>query len=150
MKNKFILGTIITFIISIFCVSYSFADNSMLEELQDTGHNMLESTTNGIKDVVGGTENMINNTMDTTSNEVNTMEQDATNSMAGIKTDSQTPTQSSYTADRTSSTSNIAGFPTSYYSWFIVGITAIAVGVLVWSYISHNNTIEDYNNSSKY
>ena len=58
--------------------------------------------------------------------------QKAGNSVMGMTTNNN---NGGYTATRTSGNAAIAGMSTNTWTWIIVGITAAAIVILVWSYI---------------
>ncbi len=43
----------------------------------------------------------------------------------------------------------IAGMSTNMWTWLIIGITAIAIGILVWSYVNQKNKNDIYIDSDE-
>ena len=78
----------------------------------------------GIRNTVGGAENVVKGTGSAIGN---------------------TRNNDNYTATRTSTTTDTNnGMSTTAYTWVIIGITAVGIGVLIWSYIAQNNKNNDY------
>ena len=79
--------------------------------------------------------------------------QDVGNTVAGM-TDSTTNNNNNnnggYTATRTSTDDvRIAGMTTNTWTWIIIGITAAAIIILVWSYIKQRNDNDLYIDSDE-
>jgi len=156
MKNKVLMTTAISIIILLFSVSYTFAANGM------------DNAVNGVRNFIGGAENVIEdagsavagtvrNGMDALDNDNNNNNNNDTNNnentMMGT-TDNNNNNGDDYTATRTATTrtadTTTDGITTNTWTWFIIGITAVGIGVLVWSYIAQNrknNAYIDSNNN---
>ena len=65
------------------------------------------------------------------------------NSMTGMTTTGNN--NGGYTATRTA-TDNVtfAGMSTNTWTWIIIGITALAIGILIWSYMKQRNKNDLY------
>ena len=149
MKRKILFATIISCIILLFSVSYTFAN---------TG---LDNVTNGIRNFVGGTENALEDAgsaiTGTVRNGMNTLgngAQNVTNDVAGAMTDdNNNDNNGDYNATQTATTRAIntdtTGTYNNMWTWVIVGITAVGIGVLIWSYMTqkrNNSYIDTHDN----
>ena len=120
----------------------------------------MDNVANGVRNVVGGTENVLENAGNGVANGVkngfNTVQhgtenvvsnvkngmQNAGNTMVGGMTDNN---NGGYTATRTSTDEiKVAGMTTNTWSWIIMGITAAAIIILIWSYIKQKNRNDIY------
>lgn len=132
MKRKILFISIVAFIISLFSVSYTFAAKN----------NMVD----GIRNAVGGAENVVENAgsavgkavqggMNTVTNGAKNVG-NATENTIGAMTNRGD--NNNYTATRTSATNDMGGVSTSTFSWVIIGVTAVGIVVLLWSYFTQN------------
>ena len=131
MKRKIILISFIVTIISLFSISHTFATN-----------NTMENVKNGIRNIVGGTENVLEGAGNTVGNAVK-----GTMNVMGNSTMNLTNTtdNSRYTATRTSTDiDGTTGISETGYTWFIIGITALAIIVLLWSYFTQKRNNSNY------
>ena len=78
------------------------------------------------------------NTLENGGNQLGKDAQNTMGTMTGRNNDNYTATRTSTTTD----TNN--GMSTTAYTWVIIGITAVGIGVLIWSYIAQNNKNNDY------
>ena len=137
MKRKVLFAIILISIISLFSFTYTFAANGLVDGIRNTvggAENVVKSTGSAIG-------NTIRNGMNTLENGGNQLGKDAQNTMGtmtGRNNDNYTATRTSTTTD----TNN--GMSTTPYTWVIIGITAVGIGVLIWSYIAQNNKNNDY------
>ena len=128
----------------------------------------MGDTVNGIRNAVGGAENAVedvgngivggvrsglNTLQDGSENIMNDMKngaQDAQNTMVGMSSSINNNNNDGYTAIRTSTDEiRIAGMTTNTWTWIIVGITAAAIIILVWSYIKQRNNNDLYIDSDE-
>ena len=151
MKRTILVVSIISVILSVFAVSYTYANNTMNDAV------------NGVRNFVGGAENMVedagNAAASTIRNGLNTIENGAGNvgnavengarntgnAIEGAMTDDNN--DDGYTVARTA-TDTTDGINTTTWTWFIIGVTAIAIGVLIWSYIRERNARNSYIDSN--
>lgn len=149
MKKRFLIFFIAMFLFLSIAIS-SFAMNNMVD---------------GVRNMVGGTENMIENAGNNISNSVksglNTVEHGTENVVTDVKDGMQdmgntmvsgttNNNNNNYTASRTSSNEvKIAGMTTNTWSWLIMGITGVAIIILVWSYIKQKNQNDIYIDSDE-
>lgn len=142
MKKRFFIISVFSIIISLLMISYTFAANG------------LNEVTSGIRNMVGGAENVVENAGNTIAggmkNGMNTLENTtdrAGNTVGGMLTDDNN--NNGYTATRTA-TGDLGTTGTNYsnWSWIIIGITAVGIGVLIWSYFAQNNRNSSYINSN--
>ena len=134
MKKITLIFSIVTIIISLFSISYA--------------NNMISGAADGIRNMVGGAENMIENagsavgnamqgTMNAVDNGAKNVSNATQNTIGAMTNDGN----DNYTAERTTTTRTIdnnTDMPTNTYTWVIVGITAVGIGVLLWSFLRQN------------
>ncbi len=145
MKKKAFIISIVAIIISLFSVSYTFAAGNM----QD-----------GVRGAVGGAENVIegagNAVGKAVQSGVNTISDgakgvgDAAKNTVGAMTNNGN-NNNGYTATRTATTRGATTDmqdTTTMYTWVIIGVTAVGIGVLLWSYFRQNNANNLYIDSN--
>ena len=122
----------------------------------------MENVANGIRNFVGGTENVIENAGNNISNGVrngfNTLGQgtenvvtdvrdgmeNAGNTMMGTMTDNN-DRNDGYTATRTTTDDvTLAGMSTNTWTWIVVALSIVAIGILIWSYMKQRNKNDIY------
>ena len=145
---------LISFILTILFVSLtmsSFAMNTMVDGarnivggtenmIENAGNNISNGVKNGLNTVTHGTENVVTDVKDGMQN--------TGNSMAGMMTGSNN--NDGYTAQRTATNGvTVAGMSTNTWSWLIIGITAAAIIILVWSYLKQKNSNDLYIDSDE-
>ena len=145
MKKRFLIVSIITLLLISIAIP-AFA---------------MGNVANGVRNFVGDTENMIEGAGSTAANGIrngfNTIGQGTENVMTDVKDGIQNTGNSmvsgmatgnnggGYTATRTTGDEiRVAGMTTNTWTWIIVAATAIAIGVLVWSYIRQKNNNDLY------
>ena len=153
MRKRFLIISIITILfISIAIPSFAMdnvangirnfvggAENA----IENVGNNISNGVKNGLNTVSHGTENVVT--------DVRGGMQDTGNTMAGMTTTNNNNNNDNdrYTATRISTEEmRIAGMTTNTWSWIIIGITAAAIGILVWSYIRQKNKNDIYIDSN--
>ncbi len=126
----------------------------------------MENVANGIRNFVGGTENVIENAGNNISNGVrngfNTLGQgtenvvtdvrdgmeNAGNTMMGTMTDNN-DRNDGYTATRTTTDDvTLAGMSTNTWTWIVVALSIVAIGILIWSYMKQRNKNDIYIDSN--
>ena len=148
MKKRFLFTLVVTILFLSIAIS-SFA---------------MGNIANDVRNFVGGTENTIENVGDNVAggikNGFNTVEHGAENVASDMKSGAQKVGNSvmgmttnnnngGYTATRTSGNAAIAGMSTNTWTWIIVGITAAAIVILVWSYTKKTNKNDIYIDSDE-
>lgn len=144
--KKTLAGFIIALIFSIFSVSYTFAAGNFQ---------------NDVRNVVGGAENVVEDAGSaigrTVQSGVNTLGNGARD-IGGMAQSSMTTNNNSgytsnngYTTTRTAtiSTSDDLASSTTMYTWVIIGVTAVGIGVLLWSYFAQNSKNNMYIDSDE-
>ena len=151
MKKRFLIISIIT-ILFISIAIPSFAMDNVANgirnfvggtenAIENAGNNIANGVKNGLNTVSHGTENVVTDVRDGMQNTGNTM--------VGMTTTNNNNNNDRYTATRTSTEEmRIAGMTTDTWSWIIIGITAAAIGILVWSYIRQKNKNDIYIDSN--
>ena len=126
----------------------------------------MENVANGIRNFVGGTENVIENAGNNISNGLrngfNTLGQgtenvvtdvrdgmeNAGNTMMGTMTDNN-DRNDGYTATRTTTDDvTLAGMSTNTWTWIVVALSIVAIGILIWSYMKQRNKNDIYIDSN--
>lgn len=144
--KKTLAGFIIALIFSIFSVSYTFAAGNFQ---------------NDVRNVVGGAENVVEDAGSaigrTVQSGVNTLGNGARD-IGGMAQRSMTTNNNSgytsnngYTTTRTATTSasDDLASSTAMYTWVIIGVTAVGIGVLLWSYFAQNSKNNMYIDSDE-
>lgn len=145
--KKALVGFIIALMFSIFSVSYTFAAGNFQ---------------NDVRNVVGGAENVVENAGSaigrTVQSGVNTLGNGARDiggmaqsSIMTTNNNSGYTSNNGYTTTRTSATSvsDDLASSTTMYTWVIIGVTAVGIGVLLWSYFAQNSKNNMYIDSDE-
>ena len=144
--KKTLAGFIIALMFSIFSVSYTFAAGNFQ---------------NDVRNVVGGAENVVEDAGSaigrTVQSGVNTLGNGARD-IGGMAQGTMTTNKNSgytsnngYTTTRTATTSasDDLASSTTMYTWVIIGVTAVGIGVLLWSYFAQNSKNNMYIDSDE-
>lgn len=144
MKLKFLTAIMITIIMSLFCISYTFAAG-------------LNNAVDGVRNFVGGAENMvedagntvaggIKNGMNTIGNGARNTADATKNTVGAMTTGNDGNGNGGYTATRTTAgdAGMATGITSNTWTWVIIGITAVGIGVLMWSYFAQNKNVHSY------
>lgn len=138
--KKTLAGFIIALIFSIFSVSYTFAAGNFQ---------------NDVRNVVRGAENVVEDAGSaigrTIQSGVNTLGNGARDIGGMAQSSMTTNNNSGYTTTRTAttSTSDDLASSTTMYTWVIIGVTAVGIGVLLWSYFAQNSKNNMYIDSDE-
>lgn len=142
MKKK-ILISVIT-ILSLLSISiYSFAMENVANNIrnfvggaenkvEEIGNNVSGGIKNGMNTLENGTENVINDVKDDS--------RDAENTVSGAITDNN----NGYTATTTSSEQGMMINSTNMWTWVILGVILLAIGLMIWSYVRNKNNNDMY------
>lgn len=146
MKTKTLVSFIIALMVSIFSVSYTFAAGNFQ---------------NGVRNVVGGAENVVEDAGSaigrTVQSGVNTLGNGARDMGSMVQNTMTTNNNSGYTANggytttrtATTTSSDDLASSTTMYTWVIIGVTAVGIGVLLWSYFAQNSKNNMYIDSDE-
>ena len=148
MKKKFLFLIISTMLLVSISI-YSFAMGNIANDvrnfvgatenvIENAGNTVAGGVKNGFNTVENGKENVVLDVKDGMHNTGNTVVGATTNN-----------NNNGYTATRTSGEAKIAGMTTNTWSWLIMGITAAAIILLVWSYIKQKNKNDIYIDSDE-
>ena len=153
MKRKVLMIAILTIILSIFAISYTCAASKMDNAVNDVrgfvggAENVVENAGNTVASGIKNGMNTIGNGASTVGNTVENGARDVGNTVGAVVTDNN---NGGYTATRTATDTNMAnGMNTTGWTWFIIGVTAVAIGVLIWSYIKENRVNDSYIDSNR-
>ena len=158
MKRKILYSAILLLLAVVFTCSYTFAADN---------NSMLENAANGVRNVVGGAENAIedaardvsNTSKNITSNVENAgnnvgngvqnTARDIGNGVNNVGNGVSNITNDGYNATRIATNTDNAGFlgmNSTAWTWVIVAVAAVVIGVLIYSYVSRNNSAhyDDY------
>ena len=148
MKKKLFALSVIA-IISLFSISYTVFASNMVNDIRD-GVGDAENT---VEDAINAISNTVKDDTETMSNSAENTENKTQNSIenvtagASTTTDNSMNTTSDYSAARTTTTTDTTtstGMTTNMYMWIIIGITAVGIAVLLWSYFTQNNSNNIY------
>lgn len=115
--------------------------------VEDVGNGIVGGVRSGLNTLQGGTQNVMSG--------MKNGAQDAGNTVAGMtgsvtNNNNNDNNNGGYTAARTSTDEvRIAGMTTNTWTWIIVGITAAAIIILVWSYVKQRNDNDLYIDSDE-
>lgn len=137
MKQKVFIISVIAIIISLFSLSYTFAANNVADGVRNavgSAENVLEGAGNAVGKAV---QSGVNTVGDGARNIGNATE----NTVAAVTNNND---NNGYTATRTATRAattgvNDMGTSTTMFTWVIIGVTAVGIGVLLWSYFRQNN-----------
>ena len=153
MRKKIFIIAILTVILAIFSISYTCAASQVDNVVNDVRNfvggteNVVENAGNSIASGVKNGMNTIGNGASAVGNTVENAASDVGNTVGAVVTDNN---NGSYTATRTATDTNMSnGINSAGWTWFIIGVTAIAIGVLVWSYIRENRMNNSYIDSNR-
>lgn len=144
--KKTLAGFIIALMFSIFSVSYTFAAGNFQ---------------NDVRNVVGGAENVVEDAGSaigrTVQSGVNTLGNGARDIGGMAQGTMSTNKNSGYTSNNgytttrtaTTSASDDLASSTTMYTWVIIGVTAVGIGVLLWSYFAQNSKNNMYIDSDE-
>ena len=171
MKTKITVIAIITLILSLIFSISVFANTSDIKNAAGDAtnfvrnavggaENVLEDAANGAAGAIKSGTNAIENGGERIGNDVkngmtdmkDTMMSNNTNSMAGTtRMDGNGGSNSSYSATRTSATSDITflGISNTVWTWLVIGITAIAIISLIVFYMRQNKSTNNLYNSHR-
>ena len=147
MKKKLLFVTL--FIITVLLISATFNTSyATMNEIR----NFMGGAENTIENMAGGAGNMIRsgtNTMsDTMNNFVNGDQMQMQNDIEGAMTMDNTTmnntaaTTGDYTATRTAVTADnvtVAGISVNVWTWIVIALAVVGIGVLIWSYAMQKN-----------
>lgn len=144
--KKTLAGFIIALIFSIFSVSYTFAAGNFQNDVR----NVVGGAENVVEDagsVIGRTVQSGVNTLGNGARDIGGMAQGtmSTNNNSGYTSNN------GYTTTRTATTSvsDDLASSTTMYTWVIIGVTAVGIGVLLWSYLAQNSKNNMYIDSDE-
>ena len=148
MKRKALIISIIAIIISLFSISYTFAANGKMDNVANGIRNFVGGAENVIEDAGSAVGNTVRDGMNTIGNGAKDVE-NAGENVVGAATDNRD--NNGYTATRTSGTTDGndgAGVSSNMYVWWIVGITAVGIIVLLWAYFREKSQSNMYIDSN--
>ena len=172
MNKKLIYSIfILVSIIFTFSYTFAANDNSMMHNAAESVKNVVGGAENAVEDaargvsdtsknITGGLQNAGNNVSNTVSNTMNnvTTPDNSTNHTTENQTANNTDNSdnmigtnnndnTNYTAARTATTSGedtttFLGMNSTVWIWIIMGIAALGIGILVYSYFNQTNRYE--------
>ncbi len=153
MKKRFLLTLVVTILFTSIAIS-SFAMDNVVNGIRNAVGGAENTIENIGSDVAGGIRNGFNtlqngaeNVSDDVRNGMHDAENTTGNAVMGTVNNNN---NNGYTATRTSTDEmKIAGMTTNTWSWIIMGITAAAIVILVWSYIKQKNKNDIYIDSDE-
>ncbi len=142
--KRLLMFTAILFTVIGFATSYSYANNSTMEQMKDSIRNAVGGTENVVEDAAKNGSNGIKNGFNSLGNTTNSAVHGASNTMNNAT--SKYPNDG-YTARRTATNSNFAGMNGTVWTWLIIGVVAIAVIAFLWYYAMQKTS--DTNNKEQ-
>ena len=148
--TKKIFSVIVAFAILLFTSCAFAADNSVGGMINDAGShikNAVEDTGNAVK---GGVESIGNGIKDVGNSAVSGLN-DATQTRNNNRTTGSMTNGNNngrYSATRTATNGTFMGMNGTTWTWFILGITALAIVGLVWYYAMQNNSEYDHSHNN--
>ena len=160
MNKKLFYSVTILLILTLFAFTISYGAENMINDAVNDTKGIVNGAINGIEDAaeVGGnfigdvgrtagniTENVVSGAGNLVEDGKNTLESGIDN-MANTATTPMTDFGSTYTAQRTSTTTpTFLGMNADAWSWIIVGVLGIAIIALVWIYEKeHSSSYDKY------
>lgn len=160
MNKKLFYSVTVLLILTLFTFTVSYGAENMINDAVNDTEGIVNGAINGIEDAaeVGGnfigdvgrtagniTENVVSGAGNLVEDGKNTLESGMDN-MANTATTPMTDFGSTYTAQRTSTTTpTFLGMNADAWSWIIVGVFGIAIIALVWIYgKEHSNSYDNY------
>lgn len=161
MNKKLFYSVTILLILTLFAFTISYGAENMINDAVNDTEGIVNGAINGIEGTaeVGGnfigdvgrtagniTENVVSGAGNLVEDGKNTLESGIDN-MANTATTPMTDFGSTYTAQRTSTTTpTFLGMNADAWSWIIVGVLGIAIIALVWIYgKEHSSSYDNYN-----
>lgn len=133
--KKFLMLTTILFATIALSTSYSFANNSAMEQMRNSVRNVVGGTENVVEGAAKNGSNAIKGGFNTMGNMTNSAVHGTTNAFNN-NTTAYYPTnhRDGYTATRTATNTTFAGMNGTVWTWLIIGVAAIAVIGFIWYY----------------
>lgn len=149
MKRQALLISIITILFISIAIPVFAMDNvadgvrnfvgSTENVIENAGNNIAGGIRNGFNTLGQGTENVVTDVKDGM--------QETGNTMMGAMTDNNG--NGGYTAERTAADDlTIAGMSTNTWTWVVVALSIVAIGILIWSYKKQRNKNDIYIDSN--
>lgn len=143
--KRLLMFTAILFTVIAFATSYSYANNSTMEQMKDSIRNAVGGAENVVedagKDASNGIKDGFNSIGNTTNSAVNGASEVMNNTTSYFSNDNN----DGYTARRTATDTTFAGMNGTVWTWLIIGVAAIAIIAFLWYYAMQKTS--DTNNN---
>lgn len=137
MKKKFFVISALLVSLLAISTSYAFANTNMVNTVEHAAQNITSDAGNMLNNSANATKNTINNISAGTQRTGN-------NIVSGTTTNNNRT--GNYNATRTNTNATWLGMDSTAWTWLIMGIVAVAIIALVWSYARQKNTSTNSNN----
>lgn len=137
MKKKFFVISALLVSLLAISTSYAFANTNMVNTVEHAAQNITSDAGNMLNNSANATKNTINNISAGTQRTGN-------NIVSGTTTNNNRT--GNYNATRTNTNATWLGMDSTAWTWLIMGIVAVAIIALVWSYAKQKNTSTHSNN----
>ncbi len=137
MKKKFFVISALLVSLLAISTSYAFANTNMVNTVEHAAQNITSDAGNMLNNSANATKNTINNISAGTQRTGN-------NIVSGTTTNNNRT--GNYNATRTNTNATWLGMDSTAWTWLIMGIVAVAIIALVWSYARQKNTSTHSNN----
>lgn len=137
MKKKFFVISALLVSLLAISTSYAFANTNMVNTIEHAAQNITSDAGNMLNNSANATKNTINNISAGTQRTGN-------NIVSGTTTNNNRT--GNYNATRTNTNATWLGMDSTAWTWLIMGIVAVAIIALVWSYARQKNTSTHSNN----
>lgn len=171
MKKKIIYCTFLLLFVALYSTLVYAENNSMMKNAADSvkntvagAENVIEDTARGItntsKDITGKMQNAGNTVTNNVGNSLSNIGNSVTNNTQNIENTSDNNTASNtgfmgltddntdgYTATRTSTADDatVMGINSTTWIWIIMALSAVGIGILIYSYFSQTNSTHNSN-----
>lgn len=137
MKKKFFVISALLVSLLAISTSYAFANTNMVNTVEHAAQNITSDAGNMLNNSANATKDTINNISAGTQRTGN-------NIVSGTTTNNNRT--GNYNATRTNTNATWLGMDSTAWTWLIMGIVAVAIIALVWSYARQKNTSTHSNN----
>lgn len=144
--KRFLMFTAILFTVITFATSYSFANNSTMEQMKDSIRNAVGGTENVVEDAAKDGSNSIKSGFNSMGDMTNSAVHGTSEAISNTATNFPADNNGGYTATRTATDTNFAGMNGTVWMWLIIGVVALAVIGFIWYYAMQKTSEADRKN----
>lgn len=145
--KRLLMFTAILFTVIAFATSYSYANNSTMEQMKDSIRNAVGGAENVVEDAGKDASNSIKDGFNSIGNTTNSAVHGASEAMNNTTSYFSNDNNNGYTARRTATDTTFAGMNGTVWTWLIIGVAAIAIIAFLWYYAMQKSS--DTNNKEQ-